>query len=398
MSSEIYRPISSRKWYALGTSSDGSEATAYLYDDIGGNGITAKDFIEDMGYIKADKLNVRINSYGGEIDQGVAIYNYLIQRGGQVVVHIDGIAASIASVIAMAGDQVVMGKAAMMFIHNPWTMVAGDSASLEKEARDLAKRKDALIEIYKAKAGLDESFLSNMMDDETLLDAEEAVALGFADSIYSEEEESMALNCAMHNRVVRAMAKKMKGEAMDEKTEEIKDQPVDEAVVAVDSADVSDQELSEQEAAQQEETVEADAEPVEDAQPVEEEAVDAPVDDAQPVEVEEPVAENKEQIDARAEFKKFVDAFGADRAGVYYADGLDFGAAQARYVGEIKAENEDLKKRLKASDSVKPVDSMPRDEVAEPMFTREQIAKMSAEEYRMNRDKINKAQAEGRIK
>jgi ATP-dependent protease ClpP protease subunit len=376
MNSEVYKP-GKRRWYNLAVNDETGEASAYLYDDIGGYGITAKDFIEEVNFLKAGRLNVRINSYGGEIDQGVAIYNYLKQRKEETYVYIDGIAASIASIIAMAGDKIIMGEAALMFIHNPWAMTAGDAGSLQREAANLEKRKAALLAIYADKTGLPADLLSQMMDEETLLNAEEAVAMGFADEMDAIKEPEMAFNSTMYNKVVSAMARKIKnGEAnMSDEA------PVVEEEVAPVAAEVATEEVPVVEEVKPEASVEPER--VEHAEEV------APKVEDQPEVV----------VDARAEFKEFVNAFGPDRAANYFAAGFSMADAKAAHMDELVKENADLKAKLANTETVKPVASKPNDDSDVPLtFTRDQIRRMSAEDYRKNREAINKAQAEGRIK
>lgn len=374
MSTKVYTPTS-RKWYDMEISPDTGEATAYLYDDIGGHGITAKSFIEDLGYLKAGSLSVRINSYGGEIDQGVAIYNYLKQYDGQVTVYIDGMAASIASVIAMAGDKVVMGEAALMFIHNPWTMIAGDSATLEKESRDLAKRKESLMAIYRAKIGpgIDDEMLSNMMDDETLMTAEEAVDLGFADEVMESKPNTYAYNAAMQTKVIAAMAQKQQPQHGG-------------------NAEMSDEKIEQEEQAVAEASEEVQAEGI-----AEELAEDSAELEAETVEEEDVEEEVQEVACAREEFKRFVAAFGSARGAEYFGEDLAFEDAQARYMQELRKENEELKNRVNAVEQVQPVRAEPTDDAPARAFTRQQIASMSSEEYNKHRQEIYKAAAEGRI-
>ena len=136
---------------------------------------------------------------------------------------------------------------------------------------------------------------------------------------------------------------------------------------------------------------------------VEEVKPEASVEPEQIEQVEEAAPEVEEQpevvVDARAEFKEFVAAFGPDRAANYFAAGFSMEAAKAAYMDELVKENADLKAKLASSETVKPVASKPSDDSDVPVtFTREQIRRMSAEDYRKHRNEINKAQAEGRIK
>lgn len=388
MASEVFHPnLSKRSWFNLAYEEQDQSANAYIYDDIGMFGIKAKDFIEEVNTVKANKLNVFINSYGGEIDEGVAIYNFLNRFNGEVTIRVDGMAASIASVIAMAGDKVIMPKASLMFIHNPWTMTAGDAATLQKEAQDLEKRKAALMAIYAEKTGLPSEVISQMMDEETLLSAEEAVEMKFADAMEEPMEKTMAYNAAMQHRIVKAMARKLKHEdkAMVEEVKPVNQEPVEvaaEPITPDSKTDVVNPEASVCEKCGKQ----LAGEYKEDEEKMAEE-----------MPKEEPKAEAV--IDARAEFKNFVERFGQERAGRYFAAGLVFVDAEKAYLAEIEKENAELKAKLASVDVVKPVAARMNDASdVEPTFTRAQIAKMSKEEYAKNKHLIYKAQAEGRIK
>lgn len=159
-----------------------------IYSDIGenwmGDGITdqyIKDQITDM----EGDITVRINSGGGDVFHGFAIYNLLKQHESKIIVKIDGLAASAASVIAMAGDEIHMGEASMLMIHNPWTMALGEAKDLIKTAGLLEKIKDSIIDVYSANTGSGKQDISAMMDEETWLTAEESVAQGFASKTVS---------------------------------------------------------------------------------------------------------------------------------------------------------------------------------------------------------------------
>jgi hypothetical protein len=234
--------------------------------------------------------------------------------------------------------------------------------------------------------------LSKIMDDETLLNAEEAVALGFADVIEDAPVAQSAYNATLYNKVLCAMAKKLKHEDMnmaeDTKPKDQEPEEVEGVEIAPDSkTDEVDPEAKAEICPNCGKELAKEKEDDEEMK-----AEEMPKED-------EPVAEEKkEEYDARAEFKRFVDAFGADRAGSYFAAGYSFDEAKAAYLGELEKENAELKARM-ASETVKPVASKPSDASDVPvMFTRDQIRRMSAEEYRKNRNEINKAQAEGRIK
>ncbi len=161
-----------------------------VYGSIGGwfsenNAEAVRRKIQD---VKAEKIHVHINSGGGSAFDGVAICNQLKQHDAEIIVHIDGWAASAASVIAMAGDKIIMPSNTMMMIHQASTFEYGNADLFEKTARDLRKIDSALAVSYKKRfVGTDEE-LKQLLKDETWLTAEEAVALGLADEIADEIE------------------------------------------------------------------------------------------------------------------------------------------------------------------------------------------------------------------
>ena len=128
-------------------------------------------------------ITVWINSPGGDCVAAAQIYNMLMDYKGNVTVKIDGIAASAASVIAMAGSKVLMSPVSMMMIHNPMTIAFGDSAEMQKAIEMLGSVKDSIINAYEIKTGLSRAKLSHLMDAETWMDANKAVELGFADEV-----------------------------------------------------------------------------------------------------------------------------------------------------------------------------------------------------------------------
>ena len=130
-------------------------------------------------------ITVWINSPGGDCVAAAQIYNMLMDYSHDVTVKIDGIAASAASVIAMAGTKVLVSPVSMMMIHNPMTVAMGDSAEMQKAIEMLGSVKDSIINAYEIKTGLSRTKLSHLMDAETWMDANKAVELGFADGILS---------------------------------------------------------------------------------------------------------------------------------------------------------------------------------------------------------------------
>ena len=133
-------------------------------------------------------VTVWINSPGGDCIAAAQIYNMLIDYPGDVTVKIDGLAASAASVIAMAGTKVLMSPVGMMMVHNPLTYVSGDSAEMKKAIEMLDSVKESIINAYEIKTGLSRAKLSRLMDEETWMDARKAMELGFIDGILTASE------------------------------------------------------------------------------------------------------------------------------------------------------------------------------------------------------------------
>lgn len=141
-----------------------------------------KDALKELKDVK--QITVNINSGGGDVFSGVAIHNMLKSHKAHVTVKIDGLAASIASVIAMAGDKVIIPRNAMLMIHNAWTFAVGNASDLRKQAEDLEKINSVVINSYLDKnPEIDEDKLRSLMDDETWLTAQEAKDLGLVDVI-----------------------------------------------------------------------------------------------------------------------------------------------------------------------------------------------------------------------
>lgn len=165
------------------------DAEIWLYDEIGGGGwfnegISAKKFADDLNAMgKLNTITVRINSPGGDVFDGIAIYNILKQNSARVIVNIDGLAASIASVIAMAGDEIHMADNALMMIHEAWTMGMGNAGDFREIADRLDKVNGSILGTYQKKTGKDQQELADMMAAETWMNAQEALDMGFVDNV-----------------------------------------------------------------------------------------------------------------------------------------------------------------------------------------------------------------------
>jgi ATP-dependent Clp endopeptidase proteolytic subunit ClpP len=171
-----------KSWYTIRACTSGAEVL--IYDEIGAYGVTAKGFLAELGALPNDAaLDLRLNSPGGSVFDAVAIFNALKRHAGEVTVWIDGIAASAASYIAMAGDTVVMPQNAFLMIHDPSGLVMGTAEDMRSTAEALDKVKGSLIQGYAAKSGKPDDEIAALMAAETWLDAQDALALGLIDRI-----------------------------------------------------------------------------------------------------------------------------------------------------------------------------------------------------------------------
>ena len=198
---EVVKSVSKgKKFWKFNAKENSDEGELLLYGDISdstwwGDEITPKNFKEELdslGDIKT--LNVYINSGGGDVFAGQAIYSMLKRHSATVNVYVDGLAASIASIIAMAGDSVKMPKNAMLMVHNPWSFGMGNANDFRKLADDLDKVRESMISVYEDKTGMEKESIVELMDAETWMTAEEAVEFGFADEIEEEKQVAASLN------------------------------------------------------------------------------------------------------------------------------------------------------------------------------------------------------------
>lgn len=164
------------------------------YEDTDTSAAGFRNALKSLGDVK--NINLHINSPGGSVFEGIAIYNMLKQNSARINVYIDGLAASIASVIAMSGDAIFMPSNSMMMVHNPWVMAIGNANELRKQADDLDQITKSSVQTYLAKAGdkLDEKTLTQLMDDETWLTAQEAVDYGLADEVMEPNKAVASIN------------------------------------------------------------------------------------------------------------------------------------------------------------------------------------------------------------
>lgn len=189
---------------------DDKNAELILYGDINesfwGDTISAKEVTEHLADLDVENINVYINSNGGVVDTAIAINNALRRHKAKVTVNIDGIAASAATLITCAGDTVRMPKNALFMIHNPLTIAMGDSEEMRKQADVLEKYKNSIMETYLQKVNIDKEKLSELMDNESWLSAEEALKYGFIDEIIENADIQVVENKVISNNMVFNMA------------------------------------------------------------------------------------------------------------------------------------------------------------------------------------------------
>ncbi|MFC0525784.1 head maturation protease, ClpP-related [Pontibacillus salicampi] len=166
-------------------------ASIYIEGAIGGifSSASAVEIRRQVNSIEKDQINVHINSPGGDVFDGVAIHNLLKNHKAEIIVYVDGIAASAASVIAMAGDKIIMPRNTMMMIHNASTFGFGNAKAFKKLANDLEKVDSGpVLQSYTSRFVGEQGELQNLLDDETFLTADECYSLGFADEVAEEIE------------------------------------------------------------------------------------------------------------------------------------------------------------------------------------------------------------------
>jgi ATP-dependent protease ClpP protease subunit len=174
--------VEARSWYRITNAASSDEAEVMLYDEVGGwLGATADEFIADLRGVTAPNLRVRINSPGGSVFEGIAIANALRSHPANVTVQVDGIAASIASVIAMAGDRIEMAPNTMLMIHDASGLCMGDAADMQEMAELLDLISDNIADAYAARAGGTRDDWRALMRAETWYLPEDAVTAGLAD-------------------------------------------------------------------------------------------------------------------------------------------------------------------------------------------------------------------------
>lgn len=178
--------------YKISNKAAPDETTVYIYDEVSWFGVQSEQFVKDLNAISAKTIHIRLNSPGGSVFDGTAIFNAIKQHKSRTVAHIDGLAASISSVIALAADEVRMSENAFFMIHDPWSIVIGNADTMREEAELLDKVKGTIAKTYMDKSGKTADEINDMMSAETWLTADEAKELGFVDEIEKAKTEDKA--------------------------------------------------------------------------------------------------------------------------------------------------------------------------------------------------------------
>lgn len=199
-----------KQYYAL--AKEGNSASITIYGDITSwpwheSDVSAYLLSKQIDGIEADTIDVYINSYGGEVSEGLAIYNALKRHKAKVITHCDGFACSAASVVFMAGDERVMGDASLLMIHNAWSGAVGNAAELRKAADDLETISEAAANAYRAAVGIDDAELTRLLADETWLSPQDAVSMGFATGIEKYEQPTVPAANARSVVLAKLLAK-----------------------------------------------------------------------------------------------------------------------------------------------------------------------------------------------
>ncbi len=200
--------MSRPKWYEIKAKAGTGRSEIYMYGVIvdfkwGDDEVAAKEFIDNLKPL--GDIDLHINSNGGSVPAGNAIYNALRRHPGTVDVYIDGMALSVASVIAMAGHRVIMPANAVMMIHNPAGGAWGTAEDMRKAAEMLDRFKVGLVTAYQEKTGLKAEEIERMMAEETWMTAEEAVKLGFADEIEQPIQMAAEFDLSHYRKVPQAL-------------------------------------------------------------------------------------------------------------------------------------------------------------------------------------------------
>ena len=203
-------------WYEIKAKTGTGRAEIYIFGVIvdykwDEEDVTAKEFIDTLKGL--GDIDLHINSPGGSVAAGNAIYNAMRRHKGSIHVYIDSLAASMGSVIAMGGDKVIMPANAMLMIHDPWSYAIGNASDMRKAADTLDKFKTGMVAAYQEKSGMDASKIEQLMSEETWITAAEALEMGFADEIEEPVQIAAQFDLSRYRNVPNALTRPPRSEA-----------------------------------------------------------------------------------------------------------------------------------------------------------------------------------------
>lgn len=224
-----------KRYYSLVINEDNSEANINIYGDITSwewfeSDVSSYTLARQLENLDVNTINVYINSYGGEVAEGLAIYNSLKRHKAKIKTYCDGFACSIASVIFMAGDERVMSSASLLMIHNAWTWASGNANDLRKQADDLDAITQASINAYMSNVNITEEEVKAMLDNETWLSYQNALEYGFATSVVSEENNNNKASQSVKKSLQKMILENQIKNQINENDEEPKEEPIIEPV------------------------------------------------------------------------------------------------------------------------------------------------------------------------
>ena len=359
-------------WYSMDHDEDEHTAEIFIYDEIGFWGISAQDFIDDLQAIPKSITNilVRLNTPGGEVFDGFAIYHSLIMHPATIETRVDGLAASMGSIIFQAGDidKRVMMDGAFLMVHNPWGCMCGDAEDFRKESEFLEKIEERLAIVYKRHCDLTDEECRIMMNDDTWMTADEAVEIGLASDVETGHQIAATVTSDRFNNVPEAALKFIKSEEEREKANASKNKQ--EAQVAKPkakaTANVSEDAKAKAEelkkakalvaAAEAESNDEGEGESNDDA---ESDGEGESNDDAEGNGEGEGSGDDPQPEGRKAEGKQFIDMFGEDQGSKYYAQGLNIDEAKEAHIKaqdiqikSLRAEGEKKDQKISAVDAL----------------------------------------------
>ena len=220
----------SKKYFQL--TQNNNEVDIQIYGDITSwdwyeSDVSSYTLSKQIEGLECDQINVYINSYGGEVAEGLAIYNQLKRHKAKVKTVCDGFACSAASVIFMAGDERVMSTASLLMIHNAWTYASGNAKELRKQADDLDTITQASINAYMQEVNITEDELRQMLDNETWIAPQEAIEKGFITSIVNEKEAEQ-VSQSVKKSLIKMIVDSQKEDEDDEENEESNNKEIEE--------------------------------------------------------------------------------------------------------------------------------------------------------------------------